>query len=67
MATYVKTLKDATSTDTIYPITKANAVYLSDNSTTVETELDNKITIDSDSSGSFTIGYDAGGIYVITT
>ena len=32
----VKTIKDRLTHDTIYPITKADAVYLSDNVTTVE-------------------------------
>ena len=35
----VKTIKDRNTHDTIYPITKADAVYLSDNETTVEGAL----------------------------
>ena len=36
MATSIKTIKNHLTDDTIYPITKANAVYLSDEVTTVE-------------------------------
>ena len=42
MSAYIKVLKDASNTNTIYPQTKAEAVYLSDNTTTVETALGNK-------------------------
>ena len=36
MATSIKTIKNHLTDDTIYPVTKANAVYLSDEVTTVE-------------------------------
>lgn len=43
----VKTIKDRNTDDTIYPITKADAVYLSDNETTVEGALGDLSTISS--------------------
>ena len=43
----VKTIKDRNTNDTIYPITKADAVYLSDNETTVEGALGDLSTISS--------------------
>lgn len=43
----VKTIKDRLTNDTIYPITKADAVYLSDNETTVEGALGDLSTISS--------------------
>ena len=39
MATSIKTIKNHLTDDTIYPVTKANAVYLSDNTTTVESAI----------------------------
>lgn len=47
MATYIKTLKDSTNTDIIYPRTKASAVFLEDNSTNVENELESKASLNS--------------------
>ncbi len=43
----VKTIKDRNTHDTIYPITKADAVYLNDNETTVEGALGDLSTISS--------------------
>lgn len=43
----VKTIKDRNTHNTIYPITKADAVYLSDNETTVEGALGDLSTISS--------------------
>lgn len=39
MATYIQELHNKQTDDTIYPVTKANAVYRSDNTTTVEGTL----------------------------
>lgn len=39
MAAYIKTLKDASRENTIYPITKTEAVYRPDNTTSVEEAL----------------------------
>ena len=41
MATTIKTIKDYLTDDTVYPITKASAVYLNDDITTVEGLLGN--------------------------
>lgn len=41
MATYIKTLKDSNNENIIYPRTKASAVFLEDNLSNVQTELDN--------------------------
>lgn len=41
MSTLIKTIKSHLTDDTIYPITKADAVYLNDNVTTVEGLLGN--------------------------
>lgn len=41
MATaYIKELVNATSSDIVYPVTKSQAVYMSDNSTTVQKAID---------------------------
>jgi len=39
MATLVKTIKSKVTDDTIYPVTKADAVYLADTDTSVEQVL----------------------------
>lgn len=44
MSALVKTIKSRLTDDTIYPVTKADAVYLNDNITTVEDALENKIS-----------------------
>lgn len=39
MSTYVRTLKEKTTDDTVYPVTKAGAVYMEDEESTVEDEI----------------------------
>lgn len=58
----VKTIKDRLTHDTIYPITKADAVYLSDNETTIEGALGNLSTISSIGDGTI-----AGAISSLNT
>ena len=58
----VKTIKDRLTDDTIYPIAKADAVYLSDNETTVESALGDLSTISSIENGTV-----AGAISTLDT
>ena len=48
MAAYIKTLKDASRENTIYPITRTEAVYREDNATSVEDAL---VTLESEVAG----------------
>lgn len=60
MAAKIKTLKDNTGTDIIYPQTKAEAVFTSDNKS-VEAELKTKLTTPSGNVGQL-LGFTASGI-----